>query len=159
MRALALVLALAACTTAPGGPIPQSAGLTPDARGLQPAGTDLRIDFGRAEPGVIATVSRLLGSDPSRIVTQPECGAGPVRAASWPGGLTLNFQEGDFRGWVVDAPGQPVAGGLQVGQMPPNLPLQSTSLGREFSQAGVFGLVEDAGRVTTLWSGTTCFFR
>ena len=55
MRALALVLALAACTTAPGGPIPQSAGLTPDARGLQPAGTALRLDFGRAEPGVTVT--------------------------------------------------------------------------------------------------------
>lgn len=159
MRALALVLMLAACTTAPGGPIPAAAGLTPDAGGLQPAGTDLRIDFGRAEPGVIATVSRLLGSDPVEIVSQAECGAGPMRAARWPNGLTLNFQDGDLRGWVVDAPGQPVAGGWQVGMAPPDLPMQSTSLGTEFSQSGVFGLVQDTGRVTTLWSGTTCFFR
>ena len=75
--------------------------LTPDAAGLQPAGTDLRIDFGRAQAGVIETVSRLLGDDPSDIGTIGECGAGPVTAAYWDDGLTLNFLDGDFRGWAL----------------------------------------------------------
>ena len=154
--ALALVLALSACAATPP---PQNAGLMPDSGGLQPAGTDLRIDFSRAEAGVIDTVSRLLGAQPSEIVDQAECGAGPVRAVRWQSGLVLNFQDGDFVGWVVDAPGLTVAGGYQVGMAAPDLALQQTSLGHEFAAGGVFGLVRDTGTVTTLWSGTTCFFR
>ena len=152
-----LVLTLSACATAL--PPPQAAGLMPDAGGLQPAGTDLRIDFSRAEAGAIDTVSRILGAHPSEVVDQAECGAGPVRAVRWPTGLALNFQDGDFSGWVVDAPGLIVAGGYRVGMTAPDLALHQTSLGREFSADGVYGLVDEAGNVAALWSGTTCFFR
>jgi hypothetical protein len=155
--ALVFVLALSACATAL--PDQRPMGLTPDRGGLQPAGTDLRIDFSRAEAGTIDTVSRILGARPARINDLAECGAGPVRAARWPSGLTLNFQDGDFAGWVVDAPGMTVAGGYRVGMAAPDLALQSTSLGRDFEAGGIFGLIEDAGTVTTLWSGTTCFYR
>ena len=155
--ALVFVLALSACATALPDQSPM--GLVPDSGGLQPAGSDLRIDFSRAEAGAIDTVSRLLGARPARIVDQADCGAGPLRAVRWPTGLTLNFQDGDFVGWVVDAPGARVAGGYRVGMAAPDLALQQTSLGREFEDGGIYGLIEGAGTITTLWSGTTCFYR
>ena len=133
--------------------------VTPDAEGLQPVGSDLRIDFGRAQEGVIDAVTRLLGQPPVEITRNGECGAGLVTAARWPNGLTLNFLEGDFRGWVVDQPGLP-AGGLEVGQLPPAVEMTETSLGQEFQRNGVWALVLPEGpQVVSLWSGTTCFFR
>jgi len=138
---------------------PPPAGLTPDATGLQPAGSPLRIDFGRAQDGVIAAVTRLLGSAPASRTRNGECGAGLVTAVRWENGLTLNFLEGDFRGWVVDRPGQPVAGGFAVGTLPENVTLEDTTLGQEFSSGGVHGLVQDGATIDTLWAGTTCFFR
>jgi hypothetical protein len=157
--ALLLVAALAACTPLP---LPTSApdgnGVTPDSAGLQPGGTDLRIDFGRAQEGVIDTVSRLLGTDPLDITTSPDCG--DVTAAYWRNGLTLNFVEGDFRGWVLTEPGLTAAGGLSVGDTPPPVTMATTTLGREFEIDGVWALVEDTGpEITTIWSGRTCFFR
>lgn len=157
--ALLLVAALAACTPLP---LPSSApdgnGVTPDSTGLQPGGTDLRIDFGRAQEGVIDTVSRLLGSDPTDITTSPDCG--DVTAAYWRSGLTLNFVEGDFRGWVLTEPGLSAAGGLSVGDTPPPVTMATTTLGREFEIDGVWALVEETGpEITTIWSGRTCFFR
>lgn len=157
--ALLLVAALAACTQLP---LPSSApdgnGVTPDSTGLQPGGTDLRIDFGRAQEGVIDTVSRLLGSDPTDITTSPDCG--DVTAAYWRSGLTLNFVEGDFRGWVLTEPGLSAAGGLSVGDTPPPVTMATTTLGREFEIDGVWALVEETGpEITTIWSGRTCFFR
>ncbi|MEM9318214.1 MAG: hypothetical protein AAGA70_04320 [Pseudomonadota bacterium] len=132
-----------------------------DAGGIQPPNTDLRIDFGRAQPGVIEAASRLFGAAPDEVIIQTECGAGTVTAARWPG-VTLNFLDGDFRGWVVAAPGLP-AGGLTVGTprdaLPP-LRYQETTLGTEFDAGGVFGIIlpgED--EVAQLWSGATCFFR
>lgn len=157
--ALLLVAALSACTPLP---LPSSApdgnGVTPDSTGLQPGGTDLRIDFGRAQEGVIETVSRLLGSDPTDITTSPDCG--DVTAAYWRSGLTLNFVEGDFRGWVLTEPGLSAAGGLSVGDTPPPVTMATTTLGREFEIDGVWALVEETGpEITTIWSGRTCFFR
>lgn len=157
--ALLLVAALAACTPLP---LPSSApdgnGVTPDSTGLQPGGTDLRIDFGRAQEGVIETVSRLLGSDPTDITTSPDCG--DVTAAYWRSGLTLNFVEGDFRGWVLTEPGLSAAGGLSVGDTPPPVTMATTTLGREFEIDGVWALVGETGpEITTIWSGRTCFFR
>jgi len=159
--ALLLVAALAACTPLP---LPTSApdgnGVTPDAAGLQPGGTDLRIDFGRAQEGVIETVSRLVGSQPADVTLIEECGAGPVTAAYWRNGLTANFLNGDFVGWTVTETGLPVAGGLSVGMSPPPVPMTETTLGQEFEQNGVWALIgEDSTDITVLWSGITCFFR
>lgn len=157
--ALLLVAALAACTPLPlPSSAPEGNGVTPDSTGLQPGGTDLRIDFGRAQEGVIDTVSRLLGSDPTDITTSPDCG--DVTAAYWRSGLTLNFVEGDFRGWVLTEPGLSAAGGLSVGDTPPPVTMATTTLGREFEIDGVWALVEETGpEITTIWSGRTCFFR
>ncbi len=150
-------LALAACTM-PGPDRPAPRGLTPDANGLQPAGTDLRIDFGRDQDGAIDTVSRLLGSQPTDITTLADCG--DVAAAYWADGLTMNFVDGDFRGWVLSEPDLTAAGGLTVGTLPPDVAMTDTTLGREFEVDGVWALVEDTGpEITTIWSGRTCFFR
>ncbi|PIV72995.1 MAG: hypothetical protein COW55_14695 [Rhodobacteraceae bacterium CG17_big_fil_post_rev_8_21_14_2_50_65_11] len=163
MRAAAVLLiaSLSACSMAELRPAdPVSTGLTPDVAGLQPAGTDLRIDFGRAQAGVIETVSRLLGSDPADIGTIEECGAGPVTAAYWTDGLTVNFLNGDFVGWALSEPGLVAAGGLAVGDTPPPVPMTETTLGREFEIGGVWALLaEDSAEITTVWSGITCFFR
>lgn len=88
---------LAACAApAPSAP---PVGLVPDAGGLQPNGTTLRIDFGRAETGVVAAVSRLVGAGPAVRRSVPGCGD----LAVWPDGLGLVFVEGTFRGWRRDA--------------------------------------------------------
>lgn len=142
----------------PTDPVPT--GLTPDVAGLQPAGTALRIDFGRAQAGVIDAVSRLLVSRPTDVTVQPECGAGTITAATWRDGLTLNFLDGDFVGWTLSEPGLVTAGGLAVGDTPPPVPMTDTTLGREFEIGGVWALLaEDSEEITTVWSGVTCFFR
>jgi len=159
--ALFLAAALTACTPLPPPTsTPSGGGVTPDSAGLQPGGTDLRIDFGRAQEGVIETVSRLVGSQPADVTLIEECGAGSVTAAYWQNGLTANFLDGDFVGWAVSEPGLPVAGNLSVGMTPPPVQMVETTLGREFESNGVWALVADGSPdITVLWSGITCFFR
>jgi hypothetical protein len=86
-----------------------------------------------------------------------------VTAAAWDDGLTLNFQNGQFVGWVNADPELAVAGGFRAGQprleMPP-VSFQVTTLGTEFSRSDISGiLTEDDTRIRLLWAGTTCFFR
>jgi hypothetical protein len=65
---------------------------------LQPEGTPLRIDFGRAEAGVIPAVSRLLGDAPAFRGPVPGCS---LTVARWSDGLTLWFDRGTFVGWTA----------------------------------------------------------
>ena len=153
---LGLVL-LAGCTPS-GDPAPEA--FTLDPNGIQPAGTDLRIDFGRAQTGVIETVSRLQGGSPAEVTTNAQCGAGEVTAARWSDGLTLNFLAGSFYGWVLDQNGIVTSAGLEVGQSFERPRFEETSLGLEFEQGGIFGLMDEQGEdIALLWSGVTCFFR
>ncbi|WP_025311621.1 hypothetical protein [Roseicyclus elongatus] len=142
---------------------PEIPPLTLDGQGIEPTVSGLRIDFGRAQVGVIETVSRLLDERPAQVVTQTECGAGPITAASWEDGLTLNFVEGSFLGWTSSDPDLPVAGGFRPGQLRVQMPqvsFQVTTLGDEFSRGGVAGLLDPTGeQIALLWSGVTCFFR
>jgi hypothetical protein len=157
--AAAVALLLAAC--APAGTSGPRPGLTLDAEGIQPAGTDLRIDFGRAQQGTIEAVTRLVGARPAEITANAECGAGPVTAARWDRGPTLTFQDGTFLGWVSDGSGPAATSGIGPGSPGAALAgatFSDTSLGTEFETDGIFGLVE-GDRVVTLWSGLTCFFR
>ncbi len=164
LRALASVCAavlVAACVTTPREPEPPV--LTLDAQGLRPTVSQQRVDFGRDQAGVVATVSRVLNEMPSSVTTTAECGAGPVTAASWDDGLTLNFQNGTFVGWTNADPDLAVAGGFRAGQPRlemPQVSFQVTTLGTEFSRSDVSGILsEDDERVRLLWAGTTCFFR
>lgn len=161
--ALTLVLlSLAGCVADFFGPsTPTAPQFAFDPGGIQQIGSDLRIDFGRAQEGAIESASRLFGSLPDDVIAIDECGAGRVVAARWPG-VTLNFLGGDFVGWVLGAPGLP-ANGLTVGQPQNSLPpvtLAETTLGTEFEVNGVFGLIlPGEAEIAQLWSGTSCFFR
>ena len=159
--ALAALVALSACVSTPREPEPPV--LTLDAQGIQPTVSQLRIDFGRAQTGVIETVSRLLDEGPDSITTNAECGAGPVTSASWGDGLTLNFQNGQFVGWVNADPDLAVAGGFRAGQSRLDMPqtsFQITTLGTEFSRSNINGILTDGdAAIRLLWAGTTCFFR
>lgn len=81
-----------------------------DAGGIEPVGTGLRIDFGRAAPGVIETIGRLTGEDPSAVVCQ-----NPGVTARAFGNLTLVFREGSFRGWQTSDPSLSATGALREG--------------------------------------------
>ena len=159
--ALFAVLAMAACvstTREPDVPV-----MTLDSGGIAPTVSGLRIDFGRAQTGVVETVSRLLGDQPAAITTNPECGAGPVTSAVWEDGLTLNFMSGSFVGWTSEDRSLPVAGGFRAGQprieMPP-VSFQVTSLGSEFARGDVFGILDETETtVDIMFAGVTCFFR
>jgi hypothetical protein len=159
----AIVLVLGGCVTAAEAPIAPR-GLYGDAEGLQPAATPLRIDFGRAEAGTVAAVTKLLGAGPVETVALEDCGAGPVTAVRWENGLTLNFKRGTFLGWVSqEARGAAVTtpAGLGPGSLRAavaGVPISQTSLGAEFEAGGVFGLLE-GDRVGPVWAGVTCFFR
>jgi hypothetical protein len=115
-RGAALSLGIAACLAActPSDPSRAPAqGLVPDSGGLQPNGTPLRIDFGRAESGVIPAVSRLLGEDPAFRGPLAGCSLTAVR---WSAGLTLWFDGGAFVGWTaVDPIGAGSAGRICAG--------------------------------------------
>ncbi len=80
-------------------PLPPAVGLVPDAGGLQPNGTSLRIDFGRHETGVIAAVTRLKAMAATPLHQVPGCGVVVV----WPDGLRLTFVDQNFRGWALGA--------------------------------------------------------
>lgn len=164
IAALGALVILAGCATAP-----MVSRDTPSIEltetGLGPAGSPLQIDFGRAQQGVLDAVTALQGEGPRDAGVNGECGAGPVFAANWDNGLTLNFQNDRFLGWVVQAPfkaGYP-AGATPLGTAEADLAgitLEDTTLGKEFFGGGMWHLVEeDRAQVTTVWSGLTCFFR
>lgn len=91
-----ILCAFVAGCTASAPRLEPAVGLVPDAAGLQPNGTELRIDFGRAQAGVIQSVSRLKAQTAAPPVVVPGCGVLVV----WPDGLGLVFIDGNFRGWV-----------------------------------------------------------
>ncbi len=173
MRGRWLVLAgvlLAACDVGglprpgvPGIEAPTSAALILSREGLTvPGAAAGEISFGRAMPGVVEAVRRLKGAPLGEPQTNAECGAGPVTAVRFRDGLTLNFMNGAFLGWVADAPGAGAAPtGVKVGDTwpPPGAAVQETTLGREAEVAGVQALSRDGWQVDLLFAGVTCFFR
>jgi hypothetical protein len=91
---LALALALAACTPTTEAARPPA--YAPDAAGIALVGSPQRIDFGRAEAGTIAAVTRLEGRGPAATAA---C-AGGGTAVRWASGLSLHFRGGAFLGWA-----------------------------------------------------------
>jgi hypothetical protein len=154
-------LLLAGCVTTPEEP--ELPPFTLTGGGIDPTISRLSIDFGRAQIGVIDTVTRLLQAGPVEVTTVAECGAGPMTIARWDNGLSLNFIQEDFRGWVSSAPELPIDGGFTPGQARVDMPqvsFQVTSLGNEFNIGPVSGLLNEADtEILLMWSGATCFFR
>lgn len=146
----------------------QAPALQLEAEGLRLAGASL--PFGTAQSELLERV------DPhseAEIGTNSECGAGPMTIAQLPGGLSLLFQEERFAGWSADgrepniaATASGIAAGVstraQLEAAYPDLGVEESTLGREFSGGGLGGLLDGDGpqaRVTALWAGTTCMFR
>lgn len=144
-----------------------------DVTGAQ--GTTLSFDSPRET--VEKELARVLGPIADRGRNE-ECGAGPVDSTRYPGGLTLNFQQGRLVGWFLtrDAETGKASGdiatdaGVRLGSAAAVLeaayvidPIEASTLGDEFtSQQGVSGfLTGDGGAksVESLYAGTTCFFR
>jgi len=94
------LLVLAGCAATPAAR--HGSVFLPDARGLGVAGSQLRVDFGRAPQGVIPAVTRELGR-PERL-SLDGCPAGIADRLRWKT-LELTFTAESFVGWR-DAAGQ-----------------------------------------------------
>ena len=139
-----------------------------DAEGLA-VGDGQRIDFGRAEVGAVAAVTRLLQAEPVSRATNAECGAGPLTTVSWNPGLDLMFQQGTLRGWSAASSLFVTTSGFSVGMSRQDLiaagvsGFRETTLGVEVDLApGVFALMDGDGpgaRIALIWAGVSCFFR
>ena len=97
-----------------------------------------------------------------------ECGAGPMIAADFPGGVRVNFQEDKLVGWIVDETNDraKVVGDVQIGTTVAEaeaadgfLMIADSTLEGEFSLGPAIGGFVDQATVTTLYAGTQCFFR
>ena len=135
-------LILAACDVVASPPPPVTANFTLASQGMLTNGNTNLIGWGTDEPNFIQIMVQMTGNPPTDIVENTECGAGPMRMASFPGGLVLNFQSGGFVGWTSTDPGIPVEGGLRPGLPAPSpaaVTYTETTLGTEFQQGGVFG--------------------
>lgn len=109
-----------------------------------------------------------------------ECGAGPLKMASWDNGLVLVFKENkitldwEFEGWFMGESFTSkdklnTISGLGIGSSRKDLEeiyvveVKNTSLGQEFAtENGLFGIISGTGetsRITAMWSGLSCNFR
>ena len=190
--AAALLLTLAACgqeaadtpaapaepasAPPPSTPVPPAATtLALDAAGLMVVMTDngstRLIDFGLPKAQTLEIITRVAGA-PGPETTNAECGAGPMQFVDYPGGLTLLFQNDSFAGWSVgkDSQGrQSTMNGVGVGSTRSQLvaaftgvTVEETSLGQEFSAAGLSGVLSGSdanATIETMWAGTSCVFR
>ena len=183
MRLLTLVMAttvLAACTPAgnaskddaPGEQGESTPQLIVSGQGLAvsgPLGTTL--SFGSPREAVEVETAKLAGPADGRSEND-ECGAGPMQFTAFPGGLTLNFQEGKLVGWFLNgaakvqtdkgiAIGDPIAEFVSAHNAQKD---DSSTLGDEFFSEndgmGAFGGEDTASEtIASLFAGTNCFFR
>jgi hypothetical protein len=143
-------------------------GLATASPGLHSSG---QLTFGQTRDEVLASITAIRGQ-PTDKGRNEDCPTGAVDFASF-GPLDLHFQNNRFVGWVMDGPATPPIEeeyGLRIGwtrtdlqesdQGPPTF--KTSSLGQEFDFNGIGGLLDGPGRnakVTTLFSGVTCFAR
>ncbi len=147
-------------------------------------GASTDITFGKPIEQMLGIVSKVLLVQPSNVGINSECGAGPLKMASWSNGLTVVFQEQKtnavpasewrFVGWYMgDGSGSSeklnTFAGIGIGSARAEMEsayvinVQKTSLGYEFSTAeGLYGIFDGGGqdaKITSLWSGLSCNFR
>ena len=142
-------------------------------------GSTRELDFKTPLKQTIETVENILKSKPT-IGINSECGAGPLKMATWDNGLTLLFQEKNkntwlFVGWAAKKAKNPelklnTMAGIGIGSTRKEMEsayiikVLKTSLGYEFStkSGDLFGIFDDAdenAKITNLWSGVSCNFR
>ena len=152
-------------------------------------GSTNEISLGRPFEPLVATMTTVLQQPPANVGVNEECGAGPMKMATWPNGLTLAFQqkapqsaaadsaagrEWQFVGWSLNptqysGPALITMAGIGLGSTRAEMEsayvikVVKSSLGYEFStSAGLYGLFDGMGseaRITAMWSGTSCVFR
>lgn len=146
----------------------------------QQTGSSTEINFGIALDQMLAMLNKVLQNKVSSIQVNSECGAGPLKMASWSNGLTVVFQqkkansEWQFAGWFMNAPSTgfktlTTMAGIGIGstraemESAYSIKVSKTSLGHEFStSAGLFGIFNGPGKdskIINMWSGTSCNFR
>lgn len=139
--------------------------------------TDL--PYGMPEEELMPVLNTML-SQLSKPELNSECGAGPLRIATWNNGLGVLFQESEagdewqFVGWSMDdrsaeAGKLTTLSGIGIGstrtQMEEVYAIQvsKTSLGNEFATSSeLFGIFDGPGKnakITNMWSGVSCNFR
>lgn len=142
------------------------------AKGLK-AGTE-GFFFGAGKNETIASTTKLLQA-PLRTSANEECGAGPLEATDFAGGLTLNFRDSVLVGWLWRSPqdGDPkpsvpisLQSDIQLGTVRAELEatdgylaIPESTLGEEFSLGDAIGGFVENDAVSMLYSGTQCFFR
>lgn len=148
-------------------------------------GSTSDIPLGRPFEQLVRTVTGVLGQAPARVSVNGECGAGPLKMATWANGLTLAFQEKnspagaagqpwEFVGWSLNpgrgaGPALTTMAGVGLGSTRAEMEsayvikVVESTLGQEFSTtSGLYGLFDGTGpqaRVAAMWSGTSCVFR
>ncbi len=164
--ALALALAIGACSAPPGtSPTERNSQLAPPGTSSEESGMvrlsgeDIRttgpdgerIAFGAERIFTERVLGDVLGSDIVR-ATNRQCGAGPVETSAFDGGLTLNFQRGYLVGWFLREGGAgsriATAEGITVGSPIADArkvysidPIEGSTLGSEFSTDEGFGVI------------------
>ena len=140
--------------------------------GLASAWNTSGLAFGAARSEVDALLKPMLGASISDAVNS-ECGAGPMASVTYPGGLTVNYQEDRLVGWfladaeqtgllrVADKFGtentvSDLRSGLDGFAM-----VGGSTLGNEFtSDTGIGGFLDENGLgIDAFYAGTNCFFR
>ncbi len=137
------------------------------AEGLAAGSEAFFFSAGRSEVEGALTAS--LGEPEGRTIGE-ECGAGRMEFTSFPGALTVNFQDGFMVGWVLGEQEGGANIALQSGLKPgaPRsevegttgyAPITDSTLGEEFALGGKIGGFLEEDRLTMLYAGTQCFFR
>jgi len=127
----------------------------------------------------VEIVEKVLKSKPT-ININSECGAGPLKMATWDNGLTLLFQEKNndgwlFVGWAANQAKNPQSklntmASIGIGSTRKEMEsayvikVVKTTLGYEFSTKsndlfGIFDGANENAKITNLWSGVSCNFR
>ena len=148
-------------------------------------GSTIEIPFGKPIDQMIEITNIAIQLKPSFIGINRECGAGPLKMASWNNGLTLVFQQKvsdaaklptdwKFVGWYMGigtntAQKVSTMAGIGIGSTRAEMEsayviaVSKTSLGYEFSTSsglyGIFDGTEKDAKITSLWSGISCNFR
>jgi len=145
----------------------------------QSTGSTREIALGMPLVQLVEIVEKVLKSK-STINMNSECGAGPLKFATWDNGLTLLFQEKKkdewlFAGWAANKPKNNqtklnTMANVGIGTSRNEIEsayvinVTKTSLGYEFSTKsndffGIFDGGNENSKITNLWSGVSCNFR
>ncbi len=144
----------------------------------QTTGSTTEISFGTSFNQTVKSITSILNSSP-KVNINSECGAGPLKFATWDNGLTLLFKQTKedwfFVGWAANKTNHPHKGltnmaGVGIGstrkemESATQIKVMKSTLGYEFSTKsedlfGIFDGPSQNAKITNLWSGVSCNFR